>query len=202
MAKYKRKTVRRYTVQIPSVNEDGLETTKGVRIPMPCKGITLSDDHKKEVVDAFVSIYLMDGESMDSAASKMNFQRSTLHHWKRDNNEIAKIVENAQIQKKEQRISKERNVARSTAQRLMEGYTVDLESKKMVKILNVNGDEEWVAQEVKIAQQYIKPSEGLVLRRLENDDEHWRKDAGELTKGKQSIPLIAWVGGDDKEEEE
>lgn len=48
----------------------------------------------------------------------------------------------------------------------------------------------------------IKPSEGLVLRRLENDDEHWRKDAGELTKGKQSIPLIAWVGGDDKEEEE
>ena len=65
MAKYKRKTVRRYTVQIPSVNEDGLETTKGVRIPMPCKGITLSDDHKKEVVDAFVSIYLMDGESMD-----------------------------------------------------------------------------------------------------------------------------------------
>tara|TARA_R110001632_G_scaffold55191_2_gene135184 strand:- start:225 stop:833 length:609 start_codon:yes stop_codon:yes gene_type:complete len=202
MAKYKRKTVRRYTVQIPSVNEDGLETTKGVRIPMPCKGITLSDDHKKEVVDAFVSIYLMDGESMDSAASKMNFQRSTLHHWKRDNSEIAKIVENAQIQKKEQRISKERNVARSTAQRLMEGYTVDLESKKMVKILNVNGDEEWVAQEVKIAQQYIKPSEGLVLRRLENDDEHWRKDAGELTKGKQSIPLIAWVGGDDKEEEE
>jgi hypothetical protein len=202
MAKYKRKTVRRYTVKVPSLDKEGLPTTESVRIPMPTKGVTLSHDHKKEVVEAFVSIYLMDGESMDSAASKMNFQRSTLHHWKRGSEEIAKIVEDAQIQKKEQRISVERNLARSTAQRLMEGYTVDLESKKMVKILNVNGEEEWVAQEVKIAQQYIKPSEGLVLRRLENDDEHWRKDAGELTKGKQSIPLIAWVGGDDKEEEE
>jgi len=199
--KYKRKTVRRYTVQVPSISNDGLPTTEGVRIPMPCKGITLSNDHKKEVVEAFVAIYLSDGESMDSAASKMNFQRSTLHHWKRDNKEIARMIEDAQSQKKELRMQTERNTARSSAQRLMEGYFVDLESKKMVKVLNMKGEEEWVAQEVKIAQQYIKPSEGLITRRLENDDEHWRKDAGELTKGKQNIPLISWIGGETEEEE-
>ena len=76
MAKYKRKTVRRYTVKVPSLDKEGLPTTESVRIPMPTKGVTLSHDHKKEVVEAFVSIYLMDGESMDSAASKMNSQRS------------------------------------------------------------------------------------------------------------------------------
>ena len=198
--KYKRKTVRRYTVQVPSVSSDGVATTEGIRIPMPCKGVAMSDDHKKEVVEAFVSIYLIEGESMDSAASRMNFQRSTLNHWKRGSEEIAKMINDAQAQKKEQRVNRERNLARSTAQRLMEGYTVDLESRKMVKILNSEGNEEWVAQEVKVAQQYIKPSEGLILRRLENDDEHWRKDAGELTKGKQSIPLISWIGGKDEEE--
>jgi len=203
--KYKRKTVKKFTVQLPALDksgnafdEKGKRNTKPVRLPLPTRGTRLSEDQKKQFVEAFIQLYLLPENNMTTTCDQMAVQRCTIHAWRTTSEEIDKMISDAIVEKKLNRRSQEEETAKSMAQKLMEGYKVDLEKRKVLRMVNKKGDIEYVEAEKTINQVYVKPSEALVMRKLENTDESWVKGAGEIAAGKTSIPLISWV--DDEEE--
>ena len=194
----------------------------GVQVPtslkLPTIGRNLKDEEKIEIAKYICEVYAKDQFTLVSCLEQFNIKSdATWLRWTNGIEEIKELYNTAKAKKEKVYFSRLRELARTALEKRVTGEIVVLQSVKKRKLtikekenyerangITINMEDAEIVEET-TKQVYIQPSDNAVIFALTNKDgKNFKKtpDGSEIGDEKIDIPLIDWVGSEEKETDE
>jgi len=166
------------------------------RLAKPHKGVDLPIKEKIEIAKVICQFYETDDHTLEECCQAVGVNSRTFFKWRADLPEISEIYLQADKEKETIYRHKLRQRARTNAERLMDGYTVELTEHEAERFVDQAGNVTMVTTRVKRKEVFIRPSVKLTETVLYNmDGRNFEKNPGGIegvTEG-TNIPPIDWV---------
>lgn len=149
------------------------------RLPVVGRGRDISQEKKVDIARVVCLIYASDNHTLTEclAACGINSPATWLK-WQRENEEIERLYQEAQAEKDFVYIDRLKARARTAAERLVEGYIVEVEEVEQEFKEGDNGDRIYTGpKKVRSRKIYVRPSAGLLQTILVNTDgQHFQRN--------------------------
>jgi len=182
----------RQRIQYHKVEWDG-ET---YRLAKPSKGRDIPTEEKVKIAKVICLMYETDDFALDECCKSTDINVKTFFNWRRDIPEIADLYLEADKEKEQIYRHKLRQRARTNAERLMDGYTVELTEREAEPTTDSEGNVTMRTTRVRRKEVFIRPSVKLTETVLYNTDARmFEKNPKPIEKINQDvdIPPIDWV---------
>lgn len=188
--------IRRHTVEWEGENYRLAKLSKGKDIPV---------EEKVKISKVICMMYETDLYSLIECCAKVGINDRTFFKWRNEITEIADLFIGADREKEIIYRHNLRQRGRTNAERLMEGFTKEVEDKSYEAardengnvILDENGEPKMILVSKKVKQLFIRPSVRMTETSLFNSDsrvfEKNPKPTEKINKD-VDIPPVQWVG--------
>jgi hypothetical protein len=187
-----KKPIKRQRITYHTVEWEGEKH----RLAKISKGRNVSKENKIKISKLVCLMYETDLHSLEDCTNKVGVSIRTFYKWREDVAEIAELYLGADKKKENIYRHKLRDRARTMAERLMDGYTVELTDREAEPMTDKHGNITMRQTKVKKREQFIRPSVKLVETVLYNTDARvFEKNPKPIEKINREIdiPLIDWV---------
>lgn len=155
-------------------------------LPRPSKGRDLTKKQKIDIAKSVCELYKSDEYTLDSILKDHGIKSdATWYIWLREIKEIKELYSEAQIIKNQVYRGRLQARARTSLEKLVEGYTVELQE---VEQIPGEGNRPDIVNKRKIKQHFVKPSPTLILFALNNTDRFKRNNDLAFSEDGTNIP--------------
>lgn len=155
-------------------------------LPVPTKGRDLSREQKIKIAESVCSLYQEDKYTLASILEEHGIKSdATWYNWLRDIKEIKELYSNAQIIKNQVYRGRLQARARTSLEKLVEGYVIELQE---VEEVPGEGNKPAIITKRKVKQHFVKPSPTLILFSMNNTDKFKRNNDASFSEDGTNIP--------------
>lgn len=166
------------------------------RLAKPTKGRDISVENKIKIATVICLMYETDDHSLDECCKAVNISVRTFFKWRTEISEISALYLDSDKEKEQIYRHRLRQRARTNAERLMDGYTVQVTEREAEPTTDAEGNVTMRTTKVKQKEVFIRPSVKLTETVLYNTDARmFEKNPKPVEKINQDvdIPPIDWV---------
>jgi transposase-like protein len=159
---------------------------KKKNLPVPSKGRNLTKAQKIEIAKSVCNLYQEDNYTLASILQEHGIKsEATWYNWLREIKEIKELYSNSQIIKNQIYRGRLQARARTSLERLVEGYIMELQE---VEEVPGEGNKPAIINKRKVKQHYVRPSPTLILAALNNTDRFKRNNDAAFSEDGTNIP--------------
>jgi transposase-like protein len=159
---------------------------KKSNLPKPSPGRVLSEEEKIDIARSVCEAYREDEYTLNSILEQHGIKSdATWYRWLREIKEIKELYNEAQIIKNQVYRGRLQARARTSLEKLVEGYVIELEEKE---ITPGSGNTPDVIHKHKVKQTFVKPSPTLILFALNNTDRFKKNNDQSFSEDGTNIP--------------
>lgn len=164
------------------------------RLAKPTKGRDIPNDEKIKIASLVCLMYETDDYSLDECCKTVAISVRTFFNWRRDISEISTLYLDADNEKEQIYRHKLRNRARTNAERLMDGYTVELIEREAEPSTDSEGNVIMRTTKVKRKEVFIRPSVKLTETVLYNmDKDNFEKNPSNKIEKQDKTEFDDWT---------
>lgn len=155
-------------------------------LPTPSKGRNLTKAQKIKIAESVCSIYQEDEYTIASILKDHGIKsEATWYNWLREIKEIKELYSKAQVIKNQIYRGRLQARARTSLEKLVEGYIIELQE---VEEIPGEGNKPDIINKRKIKQHFVKPSPTLILFAMNNTDKFKRNNDESFSEDGTNIP--------------
>lgn len=175
------------------------------RIAKSVQGVALPIEEKIQITKVLCLMYKTDDYALEKCCEAVGITAKTFFNWRSSFSEISEIYLDADREKEIIYKDRLRIRGRTTAERLTEGFVIELQDYDLVPVLDEETKKQLIGEDgepvykkanIRVRQQYIRPSVKMTETILYNTDVRvFEKNPKPVEKINQDvdIPLIDWV---------
>ena len=175
------------------------------KIAKSVQGVALPIEEKIQITKVLCLMYKTDDYALEKCCEAVGITAKTFFNWRSSFTEISEIYLDADREKEIIYKDRLRIRGRTTAERLTEGFVIELQDYDLVPVLDEETKKQLIGEDgepvykkanIRVRQQYIRPSVKMTETILYNTDVRvFEKNPKPVEKINQDvdIPLIDWV---------
>jgi len=165
------------------------------------KGRDIEIHEKIEIAEQVCEMYASDQYTLSACLSQFGIESdSTWYKWCQEIEEIEELYNKGKISKRETYREKLKQRARTTLERYLDGFTIDIVEQEATLQTGQNRKQEMVVTKIKNKQIYVRPSVTAAIKILYNvDGENFTPNPEPYKSGNEKMPhkLEIEIKGDD-----
>lgn len=152
------------------------------------KGGKLPIEEKVTIAEFICMLYSTDQYTLEQCCKEVGLNVRTFRSWVTDLPDVTAVYQRADFNKSVIYRSRLRERARSTAERLMDGYKVSLKERTGEIVTDSDGNQTFKAGLVKEKEMYVRPSVKLIETVLYNfDSANFKPQARSVTNVQTNV---------------
>lgn len=191
----RKKIIKKPRIRFRSVKYDDVV----YKLAIPQKGLNLSDDHKLNISKVICLMYETNDHSLEECCKGVGISVKTFFNWRSSISIISEAYNISDAKNLEIYFHRLKNRGRTNAERLLDGFTVELVDTEEVPETDAKGVTTMKVVKIKKKQMFIRPSVKLTETVLYNTDgRNFEKNPKPTDKMNQEVDIepITWVDPD------